>query len=265
MGNFRAPISLVLDFNRYATIKKIIAAVVIVYGAVSVMATDYCNPALCYGYGKHIGCDNDGDFSPKCPDNRLLVNMTNSMKYFILNKHNQLRSFVAMGQIDGYDSADSMAQMTWDDELANLAEMNVKTCKFGHNKCFKTDRFPLAGQNLYEIRSSSKFRWSSFTDAINYFMDRWFTEHINADMNVIDRYRSNGRKIGHFTQIVSSQSTKVGCAMVMYKRNRDVTLYFVCNYSLSNILNAPIYTSGEPCSRCSYGCSTLYPGLCLAN
>lgn len=29
---------------------------------------------------------------------------------------------------------------TWDDELATLAEMNVKSCKFGHNKCFKTGR-----------------------------------------------------------------------------------------------------------------------------
>lgn len=55
-----------------------------------------------------------------------------------------------------------------------------------------SDNFPLAGQNLYEIRSSSKFKWNSFADAINYFIDRWFNEHTNADMNVIDRYRSNG-------------------------------------------------------------------------
>ncbi|KAJ6637144.1 Antigen 5 like allergen Cul n 1 [Pseudolycoriella hygida] len=264
----------------------ILVVIVIVTNLLIVMATDYCNPSLCYGYGKHIGCENDRDFSPKCPDNRFIVNMTHNMKYFILNKHNQLRSFVAMGQIDGYESADRMAQMilkaklipmkknyisksillkTWDSELASLAEMNVKTCKFGHDKCFKTDNFPLAGQNLYEIRSTSKFKWDSFTEAIDYFIDRWFNEHTNADMNVIGRYRSNGRKIGHFTQIVSSESSKVGCAMIMYKRNRYVTLYFVCNYSLSNILNAPIYTSGKPCSRCSYGCSKLYPGLCKVN
>lgn len=85
--------------------------IVIVTDPFIVMATDYCNPSLCYGYGKHIGCDNNGDFSPKCPDYRFIVNMTNTMKSFILNKHNQLRSFVAMGQIDGYESADSMAQM----------------------------------------------------------------------------------------------------------------------------------------------------------
>lgn len=143
----------------------------------------------------------------------------------------------------------------------------------------------MAGQNLYEIRSNSKFKWNTYTEAMNYFIDRWFNEHADADMNVISRYRSNGwvilyekfcfwlliaqlnfrRKIGHFTQIVSSRSTKVGCAMVTYKRNRDVTLYFVCNYSLSNILNAPIYTVGQPCSGCSYGCSELYPGLCRVN
>lgn len=26
----------------------------------SVMGTDYCNVDLCYGYGRHIGCGNNG-------------------------------------------------------------------------------------------------------------------------------------------------------------------------------------------------------------
>lgn len=68
----------------------------------------------------------------------------------------------------------------------------MKSDSHMYNFSSLTDSFPLAGQNLYEIRSSSKFKWNSFTDAINYFMDRWFNEHTNADMNVIDRYRSNG-------------------------------------------------------------------------
>lgn len=40
-------------------IAGILVVIAIVTDPVIVMATDYCNPGLCYGYGKHIGCDNN--------------------------------------------------------------------------------------------------------------------------------------------------------------------------------------------------------------
>lgn len=38
----------------------ILVAIVIFTNTVNVSATDYCNPSLCYGYGKHVGCGNNG-------------------------------------------------------------------------------------------------------------------------------------------------------------------------------------------------------------
>lgn len=47
-------------FKRKCSRICFIVGILVVISPVIVMATDYCNPGLCYGYGKHIGCNNNG-------------------------------------------------------------------------------------------------------------------------------------------------------------------------------------------------------------
>lgn len=69
--------------------------------------------------------------------------------------------------------------------------------------------------------------------------------------------------IGHFTQLVRDQAYAVGCAMAQYKKGRQYTTLYTCNYSLSNILDYPIYeNTTNAASKCKSGTNIAYPGLC---
>lgn len=45
-----------------------------------------------------------------------------------------------MGKTPNYEPATRMGTLKWDSELAKLAEMNVRTCTFGHDNCMNTGK-----------------------------------------------------------------------------------------------------------------------------
>ena len=69
---------------------------------------------------------------------------------------------------------------------------------------------------------------------------------------------------GHYTQMVWATSYKIGCGYSSYRKRNFVKKYIVCNYGdAGNLLNAPMYQVGRPCSQCPANiCSRRYPGLC---
>lgn len=78
-------------------------------------------------------------------------------------------------------------------------------------------------------------------------------------------YFNYSPQIGHFTQIVSDRTIKIGCGLVTYSTySGDVWThdYFVCNYSFTNIIGQPAYVKGIAASQCTTGASFSYPGLC---
>lgn len=85
---------------------------------------------------------------------------------------------------------------------------------------------------------------------------------------IISQLRSN-KQNGHFTQIARDQSYKVGCSISQYVEQRGgttwYTVYYVCNYAVTNISNYPIYEKGAPASKCKTGPNAKYPGLCSVN
>jgi len=234
-----------------------------------VLGLDYCQKGLCGSNVKHIGCGNNGDFGPNCPPERSLVPMTADLKAYLLQKHNQARSNIANGKITGYQSANRMIEVTWDDELAKLAEYNAKTCTYRHDQCRNTETYKYAGQNIAIALSTPNY-FKNINAVVDYLFDMWFDEYKDCDMTYINKCRNSdtGKKIGHFTQIVSAASNKVGCALNTYSTNSisnttySKSVYFVCNYSLTNISDRPVYPTGKPCSACTKGCSATYPGLC---
>ena len=72
--------------------------------------------------------------------------LTDGQKASIVSAHNSLRSKVATGA-EGRGSpgpqppAADMMEMTWDDELASVAQRWADQCQFGHDTSRDVDRF----------------------------------------------------------------------------------------------------------------------------
>lgn len=73
----------------------------------------------------------------------------------------------------GFGKASNMSYVTWNIELAKLAELNVKTCIFAHDKCRNTLDYPYAGQN---IAIMSGF-FTNITETIEKLIDLWWDEY----------------------------------------------------------------------------------------
>ncbi|XP_001663596.2 venom allergen 5 [Aedes aegypti] len=225
----------------------------------------YCNPSLCQGSGPHVACTPPNPFGASCYGKQpQMVIMTAELRAQILDYHNRQRSLLASGKLPGYLPAAKMPTLQWDLELQYLAEANARSCEYGHDKCRNTNWSKYVGQNIGVLR----FFGLKITkqESMKYFMDAWFNEYAYAHPYV-DSYPKhyNGPQIGHFTQIVSDRTIKIGCGMVTYNTyNGDLWTndYFVCNYSFTNIIGQPAYTKGAAASQCSKGPSLTYPGLC---
>jgi hypothetical protein len=171
---------------------------------------------------------------------------------------------LASGDVRGFAGAARMGVVSWDDELAYLAELNAKQCKIEHDRCRNTVAFPYAGQNLAlgYLFDDHTLEW-----ALTNFTTEWFIEHEDANQGIMDQFhRPAGKPIGHFTLMMSDRQTKVGCAMVKFTErlyNYDYKVHvFACNYSFNNIYQQPVYRKGKSCSKCSTGCHSYYRGLC---
>nr|AGT96442.1 antigen 5-related salivary protein [Phlebotomus orientalis]AGT96456.1 antigen 5-related salivary protein [Phlebotomus orientalis] len=241
---------------------------------VVVHANDYCQPKLCTN-GKtvrpHIGCKNNGDFDRSaCPNDAELLEMTQQRKDLFLKIHNRLRDRFARGSVPNFKSAAKMPVLKWDNELAKLAEYNVRTCKFAHDQCRATTACPYAGQNLGQMLSSPDYLDPGY--AIKNITREWFLEYQWANQERTNTYTAgsgkNGKQIGHFTAFVHEKSDKVGCAVAkLTNRQFNMKQYLIaCNYCYTNMMNERVYSTGAPCSKCqSKKCDSKYKNLCDAS
>ncbi|XP_063697471.1 antigen 5 like allergen Cul n 1-like [Culicoides brevitarsis] len=218
-----------------------------------------------YELRDHIACP--GVAKNICPKGSKAIPI-NALKSIILDRHNKYRNDIAGGKTSGYSPASGMTEMTWDDELAEIAAKNAMTCNYKHDACRNTDKYPRAGQNL-----ARKWMSGYSTDDKEFVeesIDLWWNEYNDTDQDVIDSFRDTGAKIGHFTVMAHEGAYKIGCAISQYPESRvisgkywdGVTRYLVCNYAMTNIINKPIYKKGSPRSACKAGKSIRYSNLC---
>lgn len=130
-----------------------------------------------------------------------------------------------------------MATIQWNDELAYLASLNVKSCQMRHDACRNTDEFSWAGQNL---------AWIGYFNPLNTTanalkgVDMWYSEVANTKQEHIDAYPANynGPDIGHFTVMVADRNTHVGCAVSTYSVQGQSYKAFLmaCNYAATNVI-----------------------------
>ncbi|XP_029730501.2 antigen 5 like allergen Cul n 1-like [Aedes albopictus] len=230
-------------------------------------ANNYCYPSLCSSGDSHIACNGLTTLSSNCGADASEVTMCSTKQQLIVDLHNKIRSKVAMGQqYNGanqrFSQAARMATMQWDPELAYIAATNARRCVFGHDRCHNTATMKYVGQNI-AIKSYYGMTFSN-EELLTGFINNWFSEYKVTMPHHIASYPATyrGPTIGHFTQMVSDETSRIGCAMVSYKRGNYINKLFVCNYGLTNIINHPVYVAGNVCSRCNSGCNSQYPGLC---
>ncbi|XP_053678066.1 antigen 5 like allergen Cul n 1-like [Anopheles nili] len=235
----------------------------------------YCRPELCLRYNrlgelvpkKHVACGFNGSFAEECPPGRMILRVDTQLRNFILHLHNDARAKLARGEEHGrtkFASAVRMPTVIWDDELANLAEINVRSCRFEHDECRSTYQFLHAGQNL---AVGSYYLETDIFEIVNNLTMLWYHEYLETTQEVLDAYTTEyNATIGHYTQMVSDRTTAVGCGIVIYPKKLggfvfEMVLY-ACNYAITSIVGQPVYLKGESASRCSTGSNPDYNGLC---
>lgn len=71
------------------------------------------------------------------------------------------------------------------------------------------------------------------------------------------------KRFENFAQLVRDEAYAMGCAMARLKIDNEFITLFTCDYSVSIVLNKPIYKIGKKsASGCKKGKNTDYPGLC---
>ncbi|XP_040923538.1 cysteine-rich venom protein isoform X2 [Betta splendens] len=137
--------------------------------------------------------------------------------------------------------AADMVEMSYSEDLATSAQAWIDNCSLSHGppSTRMINGYEL-GENLFY--SSSPCAWK---DVIN----AWHSE--------VERYTypngsTDGRSIGHYTQVVWNTSYKVGCGMT---RCPDGIYYYGCRYyRAGNFRGWPPYKAGSTCASCPDAC-----------
>ncbi|XP_063824576.1 venom allergen 5.02-like [Ostrinia nubilalis] len=145
-----------------------------------------------------------------------------------------------------------MNYTVWDAELANKAAgwvSQLRQLQHNPNREIASNRFK-TGENIF---------WSSTTDSdstlnIGDAIDSWFSEHKDYRFQP---YKSSSPPVGHYTQMIWSDTTYVGCAMSRLQNGKFTEYYVVCNYGPpGNFRNEfPYEASGQGSQKlmCSVG------------
>ena len=134
----------------------------------------------------------------------IKVGLTQEQKNAILNKHNELRNWVASGK-QGQPAGGDMNELVWDDSLATVAEDYAKSCPMnGHNQ----NRGDNVGENIWTYMNSMNVQVD-----VTAGVQSWFDEQKDFECwwNPPNLYSFKPNpKTGHYTQVVWAKSTQLG-------------------------------------------------------
>ncbi|XP_022222832.2 antigen 5 like allergen Cul n 1 [Drosophila obscura] len=241
---------------------RCIAVVCIALGAYRVESQDYCRTELCPVDTVHIGCRNRGSFSRSCPADAARLDIDEAAQNQLLHAHNTLRQKWASSGGTVPRSACRMATISWDPELARLAELNARQCLLEHDKCHNTQKYRKSGQNLY-MAGFAGIIPSAVDRILKRAIDDWAAEGNDITAEQLQAFHLGGPDITHFAVMANEANVAVGCAVTRFKRQGFHHFLVACNYATGNTLHKPVYSS---CSVAGSGCQTKanpqYPALC---
>ncbi|XP_064469148.1 venom allergen 3-like [Ornithodoros turicata] len=208
------------------------------YATFSLAASQRCN----YKNPTHTMCLYK---ARACPGKQLIRSggVTKAYQEYIVDLHNQLRGWVAGGYQKGYPAAVNMRALTWDNELASIAQRWADQCTSGHDKNRDVRQYPV-GQNVAATWSFDEEDnlldepdWGSQIYA-------WYEECTNGGFKAsyINPFRFS-KSWGHFSQIAWAETTKIGCGYSYFRQDgRGLTKLYVCNYGPGgNVIGGSMY------------------------
>ncbi|WP_420467403.1 CAP domain-containing protein [Panacagrimonas sp.] len=150
----------------------------------------------------------------------------------MLAAHNRWRAAVGTPPLGWSPSAASHAQ-AWADELA------TRNCEISHSPA--SDRSLIWGENVYGYRRGGDYQ--GFRRSATDVVDLWASEQAWYDPGTHACAAPAGEVCGHYTQVVSTYSSHVGCGRARCKAAE----VWVCNYSPpGNYDDAPPFQAEDP-------------------
>ncbi|KAK7100119.1 peptidase inhibitor 16-like [Littorina saxatilis] len=182
----------------------------------------------------------------------FVVTSSADVRIAALNGHNYYRNLEAT-----QENVANMNALVWSNELANRAYQWAARCRWGHTSTRDM------GENLYYSYPRNMADDVYVYRALKSWMDE---KRLNWDKSF--SCCSKSYSCCHYTQVVSSKSQSVGCAVVPCSKLYDETgfraiatnaAYVACFYSpMGNMVyngDPRPYRYGPPCTQCPRGCS----------
>ncbi|XP_052749346.1 venom allergen 5.02-like [Galleria mellonella] len=178
--------------------------------------------------------------------------------------HNSRRLALAKGEVPAQPAASTMNLMVWDDELAAKATKWASQNSFAHNsdKKIGSGRFT-TGENIFMFSTTSHAVKLNVESVLN----GWFNEYEHYTYGRLLKDKKPDKvQTGHYTQMVWSNSTYLGCGVSLFSKSGWMSYIVVCNYGpAGNIIGSVPYKSGKPSSslKCAMkDCSSVYGDKC---
>ncbi|KAH8355448.1 hypothetical protein KR084_007038, partial [Drosophila pseudotakahashii] len=212
----------------------------------------------------------NGAFGSSCPPDVTVRKLDQDLKNLLLRDHNLVRQKWASGKGKFPRRACKMETVKWDEDLANVALLNAKTCLFAHDACRNIEKYRYSGQNVYMMifwqcpRRKKQIEIPT-SQLLENATRHWAAEEKDIEADHLRSYPQNIKKmIGHLTTLINEKSNAVGCGIVTYMKPNNTREFIVtCNYSYVNFIGETVYSECEKAgSQCPKGLSSQYPPLC---
>ncbi|EDV96947.1 antigen 5 like allergen Cul n 1 [Drosophila grimshawi] len=219
--------------------------------------TNYCQTGLCPTLKKHIACKAKVGMSKVCPSAQQL-NLTQHQP-LILTQHNLQRNVLASGKLENFKMPEKMATIQWNEELQQLAQLNVMQCELHYDQCHNTLEFRNSGQNVAMQNASDRTDEDLIKDSI----DRWWDQYKNITREQVEHFPKEPKvfeSFRNFAVMARDNNTHVGCAATRYTKGQAQLFLMACNYASNFIPDRALY---RPKSlNCQNGFDRTYLALC---
>merc|ERR1712106_1010834 len=138
----------------------------------------------------------------ECGYDLTITGLDQATKDELLKTHNELRQKVASGSEAGQPGASNMRKLTWNDELAEIAQRWAGQCSFGHDETRNLCDGTLVGQNAYQGEADYGQYDYELNPAIGDAVNAWYNEVTNpgfASSNINPFVFGDGW--GHYTAV----------------------------------------------------------------
>ena len=94
----------------------------------------------------------------------------------ILDRHNNLRRKVAIGEQSGQPPAANMRKLVWNTELEEIAQRWTDQCTFAHDRMRSKKDGTFVGQNGYSASGWKKSELDKVQKGMGYVTQQWYNE-----------------------------------------------------------------------------------------